>query len=306
MIGIISKKDEGLFLMLFIRNGYVLDFSTNDFDVFATNSIGIPLCEKYGLSKGKSLVAFLNEASDEERTKILVDLFSYYTENMEYEYNENYEDPIWITCNKYNDNYAKLYLRCKSVIEKVNCISNAIEDAADDLKKRFSSEYISQQIDLMRSMQNTNPTEAIGKAKELIESCCKTILDEMGIEWGKNEDVSQLTNKVLNALDLLPSSVKPSDKGADSIKALLGNLRAIPSKLSELRNPFGSGHGKSASYIGLEERHAKLAVGCSITFVDFVWSTYENTKRDISKSFIYGAKVSSVPNKAGGNTLIIE
>ena len=100
MIGIISKKDEGLFLMLFIRNGYVLDFSTNDFDVFTTNSIGIPLCEKYGLSKGKSLVAFLNETSDEERTKILVDLFSYYTENMEYEYNENYEDPIWITCNK--------------------------------------------------------------------------------------------------------------------------------------------------------------------------------------------------------------
>lgn len=42
---------------------------------------------------------------------------------------------------------------------------------------------------------------------------------------------------------------------------------------------FGSGHGKSASYVGLEERHAKLAVGCSITFVDFIWSTYESRKR---------------------------
>ena len=50
-------------------------------------------------------------------------------------------------------------------------------------------------------------------------------------------------------------------------------------KLAEIRNPFGNGHGKSASFKGLEERHAKLAVGSSITFVDFVWSTYENQKQ---------------------------
>ena len=137
---------------------------------------------------------------------------------------------------------------------------------------------MARQIKLMVSMQRTNPTEAIGKAKELIESCCKTILDEMGIPWSKNDDVSQLSGKVLKELDLLPDIIQPSDPGADSIKALLGNLRAIPSKLAELRNPYGSGHGKSASFVGLEERHAKLAVGCSITFVDFVWNTYESVK----------------------------
>ncbi len=155
-------------------------------------------------------------------------------------------------------------------------------------------------------MQKTNPTEAIGKAKELIESCCKTILDKMDISWSKNDDVSQLTGKVLNALDLRPENVLSSDQGADSIKAILGSLRAIPSKLAELRNSYGSGHGKSASFVGLEERHAKLAVGCSTAFVDFVWSTYESTKRDKNVSFLYGAKVRVVPNEAGGNTLIIK
>ena len=34
---------------------------------------------------------------------------------------------------------------------------------------------------------------------------------------------------------------------------------------------------------GLEERHAKLAVGCSITFVDFIWSTFENQKETGTK-----------------------
>ena len=37
---------------------------------------------------------------------------------------------------------------------------------------------MSEQIELMLKMKNTNPTEAIGKAKELLESCCKSILDE--------------------------------------------------------------------------------------------------------------------------------
>jgi len=304
----ISKKDEGTFLMRFNRNGYVLNFTTNDFDVFTTNSIGVAICSTYRMSKGKSLVAYLNEASDEDRTKLLTDLFTYYEENMEYEFNEDYTDELWwgSSGNRYNERYAKLYEKCKAIINSIDDVSVVVQSTAEDLKEKFSSEYLSQQIDLMVSMQTKNPTEAIGKAKELIESCCKTILDELGISWSKNDDVPQLTNKVLDALDLLPSSVQPSEQGADSIKAVLGNLRAIPSKLAELRNPYGSGHGKSASFVGLEERHAKLAVGCSITFVDFVWSTYESTKRDKSVSFLYGAKVRVVPNEAGGDTLIIE
>ena len=63
----ITNQEVGTFLMLFIRNGYVLNFSTNDFDVFTTNSIGEALCAKYGLSKGKSLNAYLSSASEEKK-----------------------------------------------------------------------------------------------------------------------------------------------------------------------------------------------------------------------------------------------
>lgn len=280
MTNMISKKDQGPFLMLFNRGGYVLNFTTNDFDVFTTNSIGVALCATYRMSKGKSLVEYLNRASDVDRTKLLFDLFEYYEQNMEFEYNKDYkEDSWWGASSRYDEGYAKLYQKCKTIINELNGISSVVQNTAANLKDKFSSEYLSQQIDLMVSMQKTNPTDAIGKAKELIESCCKTILDEMGISWDKNDDVPQLTNKVLDALNLLPTSVQPTDQGADSIKAVLGNLRAIPTKLAELRNPFGSGHGKSASFVGLEERHAKLAVSCSITFVDFVWSTFESINK---------------------------
>ena len=78
------------------------------------------------------------------------------------------------------------------------------------------------------------------------------IVYELGIEWSKNDDVPQLTNKVMSALNLLPANIQETDQGADAIKAVLGNLRAIPTK---------------------------LAAGSSITFVDFIWSTYEKRKQ---------------------------
>lgn len=65
-----------------------------------------------------------------------------------------------------------------------------------------------------------------------------------------------------------------------NLEKLLGNLSAIAEGMATLRNNYGSGHGKPASYKGLEERHAKLAVGSSITLVEFLWCTHERTKND--------------------------
>ena len=279
-MAIITKKEEGTFLLLFNRDGYVLDFSNNSFDVFTTASIGEAIQTKYGLSKGKSLVAYLNDADDANRTKLLVDLFHHYEETMEYEFNKDYEDDFWWgDSSRYNEKYAKLYQKCKEVIDRLEGSTVVIAQTAEELKTKVSSEYLSRQIDLMVQMQVSDPTNAIGMAKEMIESCCKTILDEKGITYTKNDDVPQLADKTMDALNLLPANVQPTDRGADAIKAVLGSLRAIPSKLAEIRNPFGSGHGKSASFKGLEVRHAKLAVGSSITFVDFVWNTYEESKK---------------------------
>lgn len=117
---------------------------------------------------------------------------------------------------------------------------------AINLKKQFSSAYLSSQIDLMLKMQSENPTEAIGKAKELVESCCKTILDENEIKWEKNWDIGQLTSSALKLLKLMPKDIPETAHSSAEMKAILGNLRAIATNLAALRNPYGSGHGKSA------------------------------------------------------------
>lgn len=279
----VSKQEIGTFLTLFNRDGYVLDFSTNEFDNFTAASIGTPLCRRYGLSKGKSLTAFLDTASQTDAIKLLTDLFQRYEENFVLEYDENAcEDDHYGHYHKFNRKYENLYKTCKVIVNRWHGASQHIEQAAERLKQEFSSEYLSKQIDEMLKLQEENPTLVIGMAKELVESCCKTILDNLNVEWSDKWDLPQLTNATMDELHLLPKYVDENERGADAVKAILGNLLGIVTKIGELRNPFGSGHGKSASFRSLEKRHAELAVGSSITFAQFVWETYlaEHLKKD--------------------------
>ena len=273
----ITQVEKGMLLRLFNRDGYVLNFSTNDFDVFTMECVGIPLCNKYGLSKGKSLTKFVYQSLDDLAIKLLIALFDYYEANYETEYTEN-PDELY---SPYNPEYGRLYLKCKSIIARIKGTSVPLSPIADDLKMKFSSEYVSKQIDIMLTMCDENPTEAIGKSKELIESCCITILDDRHIQWDKNWGIPQLANKTMELLKLTPYDVPDTSPAATAIKGILGNLRAIASNIATLRNPYGSGHGKNANYKGLQPRHAKLAVGSSITFVQFVWDTYERQKSTI-------------------------
>lgn len=272
----LTQIEKGTFLKLFNRGGYVLDFSTNDFDIFTMESVGVALCEKYRLSKGKSLTTFISQTSDENAIKLFKDLLDYYEENYESEYkpNDDEEEDDFIY-SRYNAEYSKIYEKCKNYMARVLNISVPLAPNAVALQEKFSSEYLSREIDLMLKMQVESPTNAIGKAKELIESCCKTILENEQIKWDKNWDMGKLTGETLKLLNLTPQNISDSDPVSENIKAVLGNLRGITTKLAEIRNPYGSGHGKSASFTGLETRHAKLAVGCSITFVTFLWDTYE-------------------------------
>lgn len=261
-MALLTNVEKGALVKLFNRGGYVLDFSTPDFEAFTFDSIGEALCHKYGVSKGASLTRYVSEASDANATKLLVDLFDYY-ELTHYKEIEGSND------------YALMYKRCKPIVDRVKATLNQTTIPIDGLKEVFSSEYISNQLDIMLKMQEENPTEAIGKSKELIESCCKTILDEANIEIDKNWNVVKLVDETVKLLKITPRDISDTIPEAIAIKTILGNLKNIAVNIATLRNAYGSGHGKVASYKGLEQRHAKLAVGSSITLVNFLWDSYE-------------------------------
>ena len=270
--------ERGQLVALFNRGGYVLDFSTSDFDTFTLQSVGVAVCSKYKMSKGKSLMAFLEDANEEERIKLLSDLFDHYEMFYQTEYNKDAEEN-GVFSPAFDSKYSKLYEKCKEIINREKNKAIPLIDTANELKIQFSSDYLSKQIDIMLDMQEKNPTEAIGKVKELIESCCKTILEGLGIQYDKNWDLNKLSGQTMLQLGLMPDNIKGTNSVDIIAKALLGNLQQVALRMAELRNPYGSGHGKSASFKSLPVRYARLAVGSSITLVRFLWDTYSEKNK---------------------------
>jgi len=134
--------------------------------------------------------------------------------------------------------------------------------------------YVAQQITRMDAAVINDPSLAIGTAKELVETCCKTILMDRGIEFSRNADLLELVKLTSKELELTPNDIPEKAKAADTIKRLLSNLATITQGVAELRNHYGTGHGKPADAKGLQSRHAKLAVGAASTLAVFLAETH--------------------------------
>ncbi len=258
----LTETDKIICLRFFNQGGYVLDFTSQELNNFTYSVVNVALCAEYGLSKGKSLEAYVDQAEDSDIIKLFSELLKYY------EASPMIEEDKKTNLEKFNQ-----YQSCKNIVLRFEN-SDIYVATAIQIKNEFSSEYMKAQIDLMLKMKDKNPTEAIGKSKELIESCCKTILEKVGIEFDPKSDMIKLVDKVFDHFKIMPKDIDENIKGVKSIKQILGNLKAIAQGIAELRNSYGSGHGKSDTYKGLEPRHAQLAVGSSITLVNFLWDSY--------------------------------
>lgn len=146
----------------------------------------------------------------------------------------------------------------------------------------FDAAHIHEQIQRIEASIDTDPALAIGTAKELVESCFKTILTDRNIAYGSGDDVLDLGKKVFKALKLVRDDVPQATKGAEVIKRVLSNLSTIVQGIAELRGLYGTGHGKEGKTRGLQPRHARLAVGAASSLVTFVFQTHLETKADLS------------------------
>ncbi len=147
----------------------------------------------------------------------------------------------------------------------------SIENATNLLDKDHFQEY----VERIKSSIENDPALAIGSTKELVESTLKTIITKLGEEVDSNADIPKLLKIAQRLLDLLPDNVDEAKKGADIIKVLLSNLGQVVIKIAELRNLYGTGHGKENKRKGLTPRHAKLVVNAGITLCTFLLETLD-------------------------------
>ncbi|MGH9891755.1 MAG: abortive infection family protein [bacterium] len=250
--------------LLDMSSGYVLDFSDKTFGEFVFEAVHLDIhCDKYtdsGTSKAKKLRSFWLKESDYVVGTLLASLIDYKTSRNS---PSNVEDET-------------LEEKCREIATRLLAGSprlGALKKRAEILDER----HLAEQIRRLEASVESDPSLAIGTAKELVETCCKTILAERGKPVVGTPEMPALTKATLKELKLVPEGVPDGTRGAEVIKRLLANLGTIGNGLAELRGLYGTGHGKHGGTAGLKARHAKLAVGAAATLAVFLFETHKET-----------------------------
>ncbi|MGI9337984.1 MAG: abortive infection family protein [Gammaproteobacteria bacterium] len=147
---------------------------------------------------------------------------------------------------------------------------------------RFSIDttQVQRNMDIMDRQVESAPAVAIGVAKDMVESCYKAILQDANAGFSDSENIPELAHKAADVLNLLPQNISERKKGEKAIKKVLGSLTNIVQGTAELRNQYGSGHGRKAGHAGLSPRHARLAARAAVTLVAFLLETAEQRKKN--------------------------
>ncbi|MGB5055363.1 MAG: abortive infection family protein [Nitrospirales bacterium] len=168
--------------------------------------------------------------------------------------------PVWLKENNQKD-FEALYGHTQPLLNTVEqtAIANSFE--------------LNQHIARISRAIETDPELAVGSTKEMLESVLKTILEGFGEESGK-DDLPKLLKRTQHILKLDPSDIDPSAKGAEITKRILSNLGQVVTGINELRNLYGTGHGK-ARKSSITPRHARLVVGAGATLTTFLMEIFE-------------------------------
>jgi len=122
-----------------------------------------------------------------------------------------------------------------------------------------------------------DPEGAITLSRTLLESVCKHILDEVGVEYRDSADLPKLYHLTAEQLRLAPS--QHSER---VFKQILGGCTSVVQGLGALRNRLGDSHGKGKSPVKPAARHAELAVNLAGTMATFLVSTW-NARQEVSR-----------------------
>lgn len=134
--------------------------------------------------------------------------------------------------------------------------------------------WMQKEIERLENAVDRDPALAIGTAKDLVESCCKSILQKRSVAFATSAGLPDLTKALVKELKLVPEGISDEARGAETVRLILRNLSSLTHYLAELRGMYGSGHGRDGRHRGLEPRHARLAVASAVAFIDFVTDTH--------------------------------
>jgi hypothetical protein len=167
------------------------------------------------------------------------------------------------------DAIARLDLRADNIKDLVRSVEGA--------SKLIHTDHLADHVRRIEASIDTDPAQAIGSAKEMVESVAGNVLGYCKPDSGNFENLGQLVRAAFKCLNLSMDDIPDSAKGAEHLKRIFSGLNQIVEGTAELRNLYGTGHGRARKG-GLNSRHARLVVGASATLCRFLLETLDARK----------------------------
>ncbi|MGA7201662.1 MAG: abortive infection family protein [Candidatus Cybelea sp.] len=135
--------------------------------------------------------------------------------------------------------------------------------------------HIEEQIKAIEGAVIEKPSLAIDLSKTLVESACRTVLRERGIEYDREDNLPRLFRTVCDALPILPVDAASEVGARRSILKAIGGMSAAVQGICELRNSYGlASHGADAPRAALGPTQAMLSAQAADSIVGFLYRVH--------------------------------
>lgn len=129
--------------------------------------------------------------------------------------------------------------------------------------------------EFQRALENVekDPREAVSAASNILESVCKVMIADEGLEAPSKQDLLSVWAPVRKHLGLDPSLLEEQD-----LQKILTGIISIVQGIGALRTHASSAHGAGRKAYRLEPRHARLAIHSAHTLALFVLESWQKRR----------------------------
>jgi len=154
-------------------------------------------------------------------------------------------------------------------------------DGVRSIVERFTGAVqLEKQVNAIEKAVDQWSDMAFDLAKTMIETVCKTVLNDCGVPFSNDDDLPQLLKTALTHLQLYPTGVASGSATQDRFKKTLNGLGTVVQGLCELRSGHGmAGHGQDAYATSMERCQAEFAARAADAVVCFLWNAHKNYPR---------------------------
>ncbi len=136
--------------------------------------------------------------------------------------------------------------------------------------------HIREQVEAIERAVDNNPGLAFDLAKTLIESTCKTVLAERGVDFDTRDDLPKLFKAASNQVRFLPVAASAQASARKSLRQTLNGLHTAIQGVCELRNACGfASHGTAEPRPAMESVQALLAAQAADAVVGFLHRAHQ-------------------------------